>query len=137
MKNTGGLNCRYVSGVQILRPRKAETGTQTNNEEPSRNQFDTDDQEETFHMIKDEYKHLSLDQMRPPFPTEAWSEENRECAHYDTVVRCFVRRNSCQTELSAKVDKASRVLFPLTFLLYNIAYWVTYYIGIKVLPYKI
>ncbi|XP_078347208.1 gamma-aminobutyric acid receptor subunit gamma-4-like isoform X3 [Oculina patagonica] len=137
MKNTGGLNCRYVSGVQILRPRKEEIGTQANNEDANRNQWEADEHEEIFHMIKDEYKHLSLDQVRPPFPTEAWAEGNKESAHYDTVVRCFVKRNSCPMNISTKVDKASRVLFPLTFVVYNIAYWVTYYHGIKVLPYRL
>lgn len=137
MKNTDGLNCRYVSGVQILRPKKTETGTQTNNKDSNRNQWETYEHEEIFQMAKDEYRHLSLDQLRPHFPTGTWVEENKEHDHYDTVVRCFVKRNSCPMELSARVDKASRILFPLTFLLYNIAYWVTYYHGITVLPYRI
>ena len=91
-------------------------------------------------MIRDEYRHLSLGEMRPPLPDEAWVEMDQENtqAHYDTVVRCFFnKRNSRPMELSAKVDKASRVLFPLTFLLYNVAYWVTYFHGTNVLPYRI
>ena len=134
------MNCRYVSGVQIIRPKKADIGTQTYNEDAlNRNHLQETDEheEEIFQMIRDEYKHLSLGQLRPPFQTEAWVERNNEQAHYDTVVRCFVKKNSCPMELSAKVDKASRVLFPLTFLLYNIAYWLTYYHGIRVLPYRI
>lgn len=139
MKDRGGLNCRYVSGVQILRPKKADTGTQTHNGDGNRNQWETNEQEEIFQMIKDEYKHLSLDQMRPSLPEDPWIDRDKENthAHYDTVVRCFVKRNSCPMELSAKVDKASRILFPLTFLLYNIAYWVTYLHNIKILPYRL
>lgn len=137
MKNTDGVNCSYVSGVQVLRPKKKETGTQTNNEEANWNKWEAEEHEEMFHMIKDEYKHLSLDHVRPHFSTGTWIEEDKEHAHYDTVVRCFVKRNSCPMELSARVDKASRVLFPLSFLLYNIAYWVTYYYGITILPYRI
>lgn len=85
-------------------------------------------------MINDDFKHLSLDQIQRPLPMEAWDESDKDHAHYDTVVRCFVRKNSCPMEMSAKVDKASRILFPLSFLLYNVAYWVTYYYGIKILP---
>lgn len=141
VKDKGGLNCRYVSGVQILRPRKADTGTQTNNEGGNRlNHWESNEHSELFHMIRDEYRHLSLGEMRPPLPDEAWVEMDKENtqAHYDTVVRCFFnKRNSRPMELSAKVDKASRVLFPLTFLLYNVAYWVTYFHGTNVLPYRI
>lgn len=137
LRNTDGVKCSYVSGVQILRPKKKETGTQTHNEDANLNNWEAEEQEEIFHMIKDEYRHLSLDHERPQFSTGTWVEEDKEHAHYDTVVRCFVKRNSCPMELSARVDKASRVLFPLSFLLYNIAYWVTYYYGITILPYRI
>lgn len=132
------LNCRYVSGVQILRPRKMETSTQTSfSEDADRNQWDHSKQEEIFHMINDEFKHLSLDQMQRPQPSEAWNESDKEHEHYDTVVRCFVKRNPCPMEMSARVDKTSRVLFPLSFLVYNIAYWLTYYHGIRVLPHRL
>lgn len=137
MRTTDGVNCSYVSGVQILRPKKKETGTQTHNEDANWNKWDAEEQEEISHMIKDEYRQLRLEHVRPQFSTGTWIEEDKEHAHYDTVVRCFVERNSCPMELSARVDKASRVLFPLSFLLYNIAYWVTYYYGITILPYRI
>ena len=137
MRSTDGLNCSYVSGVQILRPKKKETGTQTSTEDANSNKWDTEEHEEIFHMLKDEYRHLSLDHVRPHFSAGTWVEENKEHAHYDTVVRCFLKRNSCPTELSARVDKACRILFPLSFLLYNTAYWVTYYYGITVLPYRV
>lgn len=137
MRTTDGVNCSYVSGVQILRPKKKETGTQTHNEDANWNKWDAEEQEEISHMIKDEYRQLNLEHVRPQFSTGTWIEEDKEHAHYDTVVRCFVKRNSCPMELSARVDKASRVLFPLSFLLYNIAYWVTYYYGITILPYRI
>ena len=133
-----GLNCRYVSGVQILRPRKTDTSTQTSfNEDTNRNQKNNMEQEEKFHMINDEFRHLSLDEIQRPLPMEAWDESDQEHAHYDTVVRCLVKKNSCPMETSARVDKASRILFPLSFLLYNVAYWVTYYHGIKILPYRL
>lgn len=127
-----------MSGVQILRPRKTDTSTQTSfSEDGNRNKWDANEQEEIFHIVSDEFKHLSLDQMQRPLPQEAWEENDEGYAHYDTVVRCFVKKNSCPVEMSTRVDKASRVLFPLSFLLYNIAYWVTYYYGIRVLPYRI
>lgn len=133
-----GLNCRYVTGVQILRPRKMETSTQTSlNEDAYRNQWNNSRQEEIFLKNNDEFKHLSLDQLQRPLPQEAWEESGDDHAHYDTVVRCFVKKNSCLGDMSTRVDKASRILFPLSFMLYNIFYWVSYYNGIEILPYRL
>lgn len=125
-----------MSGVQILRPKKTDTATQTSNNEDLRN---VDDLEQAYDMTQEKYKHLSLDQMQRPLPMETGtlSESDNESMHYDTVVRCFVKRNSCPMESSAKVDKASRVLFPLSFVIYNIAYWLTYYYEIRILSKRI
>lgn len=96
-----------------------------------------DDHEQACDITQEKYNHLSLDQMERPLPMETLIESDQESMHYDTVVRCFVKRNSCPMEPSAKVDKASRVLFPLTFLVYNIAYWLTYYYEIRILSKRI
>ncbi|CAH3143615.1 unnamed protein product, partial [Porites lobata] len=133
-KNRHGLNFRYVSGVQILRSKKTDTATQTTN---SGDFWNVDDHEQACDITQEKYKHLSLDQMERPLPMETLIESDQESMHYDTVVRCFVKRNSCPMEPSAKVDKASRVLFPLTFLVYNIAYWLTYYYEIRILSKRI
>ena len=125
-----------MSGVQILRSKKTDTATQTSNNEDL---WNVDDLEQACDMTPEKYKHLSLDQMQRPLPMETGtlSESDNESMHYDTVVRCFVKRNSCPMESSAKVDKASRVLFPLSFVMYNIAYWLTYYYEIRILSKRI
>ncbi|KAM7427139.1 hypothetical protein ABFA07_021676 [Porites harrisoni] len=133
-KNRHGLNFRYLSGVQILRPKKTDTASQTTN---SGDFWNVDDHEQACDITQEKYKHLSLDQMQRPLPMETLIESDQESMHYDTVVRCLVKRNSCPMEPSAKVDKASRVLFPLTFLVYNIAYWLTYYYEIRILSKRI
>ena len=35
-------------------------------------------------------------------------------------------KNKKREMIADKIDKASRVLFPLTFVVYNVAYWVYY-----------
>ena len=35
-------------------------------------------------------------------------------------------KNKKKERIADKIDKASRVLFPLTFIVYNIVYWVYY-----------
>ena len=111
MKNANRLNFRYVSGVQVFRSKKTDTSTQTSyNEEANEDQWNNAEQDQMFHMMNDELKHLSLDQMQRPLP-ETWDESDKEHAHFDTIVRCFVKRNSCPTELSAKVDKISVYYF--------------------------
>lgn len=135
-KNTRG-NTQRTKANKVFRSKKTDTSTQTSyNEEANEDQWNNAEQDQMFHMMNDELKHLSLDQMQRPLP-ETWDESDKEHAHFDTIVRCFVKRNSCPIELSAKVDKISRLLFPLSFLLYNIAYWLTYYLGIRILPYRI
>ncbi|XP_068716703.1 gamma-aminobutyric acid receptor subunit beta-1-like [Montipora capricornis] len=129
--------CRYVTGFQILRPKKTDTSTQTACiEDGARNQWDSNNQaqEGVLNLINDEFNPLSLDQIQRPRSSDDGNESDIEHEHYDTVVRCFVRRNPCPVEMSARVDKASRILFPLTFFLYNVAYWLFYYHGITIFP---
>lgn len=129
--------CPYVTGVQILRPKKTDSSTQTScMEDGNGHQWDTSEhvQEEMLHVMNDEFNDFTLDQTQRSRPSEDWEGSDIEHAHYDTVVRCFVKKNSRPVEMATRVDKASRVLFPLTFFLYNVGYWMTYYYIITIFP---
>ena len=105
-------------------------------EDENGHQWDTSEhlQGQMLHVMNDEFNDFILDQTQRSRPSEDWEESEIEHAHYDTVVRCFVKKNSRPVEMATLVDKASRVLFPLTFFLYNVAYWLTYYHGITIFP---
>ena len=141
LKKGGTLRYRYVPGVQIYRPKKTNSGQSYHEDvsDQNQNQAEEEEQDQASQMSAQEYNHsgLELNQMSPPSATESCVESGNDHGDHDTIVHCLVKRMSCPMELSTKVDHASRILFPLTFTLYNVAYWMSYLYGISILPNKL
>lgn len=106
-------NGRLPSGLLAYRAKKFNKATQT----------DKQAEELSMNEIEGGVKRCSI---HTP-PKEAWGKSGVQRS--DTLVRCLVKAGT--TEMYVKVDWASRVLFPLSFGLFNVSYWYALVNGIQ------
>ena len=65
--------------------------------------------------------------------TEDAKPQSRESADQIAIYSQLKRTCESHKRLAEKIDMACRILFPLSYALYNIAYWCVYLNGIEII----